>query len=318
MKNDYEVVNYNEIKNLKIFIVNLVYRTLHVHKDIELLYVLDGNVEIRTIKGTVLLRKEESILINSGLAHELQADDNALILAIQVNPGFCSDYFPQLHDMEFEYCMLPLLLTEQTQEEIFRIVLDLSFTYFSQEDKFEFKCMSLLNLLFFRITATVPYRVLSEDELNKAYMKTKKMRSILSYIEENYQEKLLLSDVARHEHLSVSYLSHFFTENFGLSFQEYLGNLRCERARQMLLLTSHTLLTISGECGFSDLRYLNNVFKKNYGCTPRQYRQNFEKASLPRQQKSMLSTQNFLSRQTCLVLLGEYFKCSSAPSMIHS
>lgn len=69
--------------------------------------------------------------------------------------------------------------------------------------------MSLLNLLFFHITTAVPYRIPSEDELNKAYMKTKKMRSILSYIEANYQEKLLLSDVARHEHLSVTYLSHF-------------------------------------------------------------------------------------------------------------
>lgn len=69
--------------------------------------------------------------------------------------------------------------------------------------------MSLLNLLFFHITTAVPYRIPSEDELNKAYMKTKTMRSILSYIEANYQEKLLLSDVARHEHLSVTYLSHF-------------------------------------------------------------------------------------------------------------
>lgn len=69
--------------------------------------------------------------------------------------------------------------------------------------------MSLLNLLFFHITTAVPYRIPSEDELNKAYMKTKTMRSILSYIEVNYQEKLPLSDVARHEHLSVTYLSHF-------------------------------------------------------------------------------------------------------------
>ena len=69
--------------------------------------------------------------------------------------------------------------------------------------------MSLLNLLLFHITTAVPYRIPSEDELNKAYMKTKTMRSILSYIEANYQEKLPLSDVARHEHLSVTYLSHF-------------------------------------------------------------------------------------------------------------
>ena len=306
MKNEFEVIKYNEIKNLEIFIVNLVYRTLHVHKDFELLYVLKGNVEIRTIRGTLFLQKNESILINSGLAHELQADDNALILAVQISPDFCSDYFPQLHDMEFEFCTLTSLLSEKFQQEIFQIILDLAHNYFTQENGFEFKCMSLLNMLLFHITNTIPHRIRSEEELNKAYTKTKRMRSILSYIESHYHEKLLLSDVARNEHLSVFYLSHFFTENFGLSFQEYLANLRCERARQMLSLTPHTILTISGECGFSDLRYLNHAFIKNYGCTPKQYRQNFEKASLPKQQQSMLSTQNFLSRQASLIVLEKY------------
>ena len=306
MKNEFEVIKYNEIKNLKVFIVNLVYRSLHVHNDFELLYVLEGNVEIQTVKGTLNLQKNESILINSGLAHELQADDNALILAVQVSPDFCSDYFPQLHDMEFQFCILTSLISKKSQQEIFQIILDLAQNYFQQENGFAFKCMSLLNMLLFHITNTIPCRILSEEELNKAYIKTKRMRSILFYIESHYHEKLLLSDAARHEHLSVSYLSHFFTENFGLSFQEYLANLRCERARQMLLLTSHTILTISGECGFSDPRYLNQAFIKNYGCTPKQYRQNFERASLPKQQKSMLSTQNFLSRQTCLVVLEKY------------
>jgi len=304
MKNEFEVIKYNEIKNLKVFIVNLVYRTLHVHKDFELLYVLEGNVEIRTIKGTLHLQKDESLFINSGLAHELQADDNTLLLALQISPDFCSDYFPQFRDMEFEFCTMRI--SGMYQHEILHIVLDLARNYFKQEHKFELKCMCLLNMLLFHITSFIPYRILSEDEHNKVYTKTKRMLSILSYIESHCHEKLLLSDVAQHEHLSVSYLSHFFSENFGLSFQEYLASLRCERARQLLLLTSHTLLTISVECGFSDLRYLNQAFIKNYGCNPKQYRQKFEKSSLPKQQNSMLSTQNFLSRQTCLVLLAQY------------
>jgi len=306
MKNEYEVINYNEIKNLKIFIVNLVYRAPHLHKDFELLYVLEGNLEIRSSRGSQYLHKKEAIMINSGLVHELFAEDNALILAIQISPRFCQDYFPQFHDMEFDFCVLTKRLSPEEQKQLFLIIMELSGQYFRQEDMFEFICMSSLNLLIYHILNTVPYRIRSEEELNKAYSKARKMRSILAYIEAHYTEKLLLSDVARHEHLSVSYLSHFFTENFGLSFQDYLANLRCERARQLLLLTSHTLLTISGECGFSDLRYLHQAFTKNYGCTPRQYRQNFEKASLPRQQKSMLSTQNFLSKQTCLILLAEY------------
>ena len=51
MKNEFEVINYTEVKHLKIFIVDLTYRSLHVHKDFELLYLLEGHVEIQTIYG---------------------------------------------------------------------------------------------------------------------------------------------------------------------------------------------------------------------------------------------------------------------------
>ena len=63
------------------------------------------------------------------------------------------------------------------------------------------------------------------------------MRKITHYIDEHYSEKLLLSDIARKEDLSLTYLSHFFKDYLGLPFQEYLAKIRCEKARQLLLLT---------------------------------------------------------------------------------
>ena len=53
---------------------------------------------------------------------------------------------------------------------------------------------------------------------------------------------MLLGDLAEEMGVSLYYLSHFFKENFGMPFQEYLSRLRCEKARHDLLMTDLSLL----------------------------------------------------------------------------
>ena len=104
----------------------------------------------------------------------------------------------------------------------------------------------------------------------------------------------------------MSYLSHFFKSVFGMSFQSYVMKMRCEKARQLLLLTDFSLLDISIACGFSDIKYLNKGVARQFGCSPRQYRLHFESEDLALQQRSMLSTQDFLSPAASRVTLEKY------------
>lgn len=129
------------------------------------------------------------------------------------------------------------------------------------------------------------------------------MRKITHYIDEHYSEKLLLSDIARKEDLSLTYLSHFFKDYLGLPFQEYLAKIRCEKARQLLLLTDFPLLDICMSCGFSDSKYFNSGFRRQHGCSPKEYRLNFRHDQLKQQQKSMLTTQEFLYAASSIVIL---------------
>ena len=82
-----------------------------------------------------------------------------------------------------------------------------------------------------------------------------------------------------------------------------MAALRCEKARQLLLLTSLNLLDISLESGFSDIKYLNKAFVRQYGYSPREYRAQFDREELPSKQRSILSTQQFLSPKASLVWL---------------
>ncbi|RGH39107.1 AraC family transcriptional regulator [Firmicutes bacterium AM41-5BH] len=131
-------------------------------------------------------------------------------------------------------------------------------------------------------------------------------REIMHYIDEHYSEELLLSDIAKQQELDLYYLSHLFKESFGITFQNYLSKIRREHARQLLLLTDYSLLDISIACGFSDPKYFNKAFKAQYGCSPKEYRRSFQNAHIEQQQKSMLTTQDFLSDDASLLMLEKY------------
>lgn len=148
--------------------------------------------------------------------------------------------------------------------------------------------------------------MISQKEKAASLARQARMKKIVQYIDDHYKEKLLLSDIAVQTQLNLYYLSHFFKEAFGTSFQNYIAKLRCEHARQLLLLTDYSLLDISLNCGFSDPKYFNKGFLEQYGCTPKDYRNNFRNAHLERYQGPRLCTQEILSEQESLVILERY------------
>jgi len=161
-------------------------------------------------------------------------------------------------------------------------------------------------MLFYELLQLTPHTNISHTESIYAHNKATRMRRIVDFIEEHQEEKIMLSDIAEYEHVTLTYLSHFFKDNFHMTFQEYVSKLRCEKARNLIITTDLSLLDISISCGFSDPKYFKKGFISLYGCSPKEYRHNFGRQKLSGQQTSMLTTQQILSRQTSLVLLQQY------------
>ncbi|MDE7285282.1 MAG: AraC family transcriptional regulator [Lachnospiraceae bacterium] len=302
MKSEYEIISHNN-SNFHIFLVNLLYRTPHIHKDYEISLVVEGSFSLITPDGTSALSAGDIFVMNPFGSHELKADVPALILSLQVSPAFFTSYYPQMEQTEFDVSLLSCSLNPAICKHVRELLLDLARAYYGKEDCSSLKCASLINQLFFYLLSTQAHHPIPEKEKKSFLTKGTRMRNILCYIETHYTEKLLLSDIAGQEKLDLYYLSHFFKECFGVTFQDYVTKLRCERARQLLLLTDYPLLDISISCGFSDTKYFNKGFQKQYGCTPKEYRKNFQNARLEQQQKSMLTTQEFLSESASLITL---------------
>jgi len=102
--------------------------------------------------------------------------------------------------------------------------------------------------------------------------KNARVERIISYIDANFETQIRLQDLAEQENLSQTHFSHLFTSLFGVTFQNYVNMKRMEQCIRLMPNKEKTLLEISYESGFSDPKYMNRMFMKHFGCTPKEYR----------------------------------------------
>lgn len=94
-----------------------------------------------------------------------------------------------------------------------------------------------------------------------------------SYVKNNYQSKLSLSDAAAHVYLSRSYLSKLLKDELGCTFTEYVNAIRIAKSKELLKNSDLPLVDISNTVGFEDQSYFTKVFKKTTGVSPGKYRE---------------------------------------------
>lgn len=304
MKNEFEVIEHPHLHYLNIFLVDLGYRTPHFHEDIELILLLNGHATTSSRHEEYSLEPNSAVIFNSNQPHEFHSiKEGALLLCIQVSPKFFSKYYPAITCLEFDSHSIDFNVPKEYKDLVKALIIESAFQYYAKKLGFEFACISLLNQLFWVLLNYIPWRTLSEEESKANIHKAERLNRILNYIDEKHTEKILLSDIAKMENLSMSYLSHFIKDNLNQTFQEYLSNLRFIHAQELVTEKRMKIIDICMECGFSDYRYLYQAFLKNYGCTPKEY-QNLQKpATQMAKHKSVHSIETFYTIEETINIL---------------
>ena len=103
-----------------------------------------------------------------------------------------------------------------------------------------------------------------------------RIRKILSYIEQNYMERITLTDISENIHLCESECTRLFRRHMSTTLFAFLQEYRIERSLEYLN-TKDSISTIAERTGFSDSNYYSKAFRKIKGCSPREYRKNLLK-----------------------------------------
>lgn len=276
-ENEFEVLTYERLRHFEIFLNKITYRNFQTHGAFEFLLVLEGRGSIQFRDGEKALQPGSLILVDPYEAHEIDARGGyVLALIFQVSRHFCQEYIPLLRSVRFDHCDLSQALPAEALAACRTHILEAALAFLQEEAHFSLKCVTHTAELFHLLLEQLPYTVLTEQDHASLKKKIQRMGRIAAYLEENYLQPIRLGDLAQQEHLTSTYVSHLFTEQYGVSFQTYLNNLRFEKAMSYLH-SSMSLSDIAMSSGFSDPKYLNRMFQKRMGCTLKEYRKGFRK-----------------------------------------
>jgi AraC-like DNA-binding protein/ligand-binding sensor protein len=110
--------------------------------------------------------------------------------------------------------------------------------------------------------------------LGEAQAEPPLVRRAKAYIAGHQADPVDLGEVAKAMHVSTFYFCKLFKKATGLTFTDYLGRVRIEKAKGLLLNPHLRVSEIAYAVGFQSLTHFNRVFHKLTGQSPTRFREN--------------------------------------------
>lgn len=177
---------------------------------------------------------------------------------------------------------------EQIGKNIFDELYSQNVWYFSEESREKIKHMFhemleeyeketvyqevILHGMLNRLLVTIWEKRTAANTINFPTPLTEPILDAIAYISEQFSQTISLEDTARFAGLSPAYFSRLFHAQLGMSFSDYVSNVRMEHAKIQLAKTKKSVTEIALESGFCNGDYFSTQFKARTGMTPTAFR----------------------------------------------
>lgn len=251
----------------------------HWHKEIELFYVEQGELEYNTPHGKLVFPAGSGGLINSNVLHLTTAMDgfkavtaflhlfDPLLISGQRGSAIDRSYvLPFVTNPNLE--MVALYPENPEHAEILGLFLQ-SFRLPENSFAYELRLRAILSEVWSRILE------ITEDSRHKgggSGRSNENVKKMMVYVHEHFADKLSVADIAASAFLSERECFRIFKDCLHTSPMEYLTGYRLQKACQLLAESSEPITAISHACGLGSSSYFGKVFREHLGCSPMRYR----------------------------------------------
>lgn len=250
----------------------------HWHPEIEITYVQKGTMCYKVNHIVYHLKEGDIVFNNSGALHSgtMENQKDCAYIPVTFDSRLIYGFFQSTVNSKYvdpviQDSMLPAICIDQSEpwhkpfrEYLLRII-DLDE---KKPDFYELDITICLQSMWRLLLEHITYEPQASRENSLEYDRIKK---ILSYIEENYQNQITLNDIAGHIHLCESECTRLFKRHMNTTLFAFLQEYRIERSLEFLQ-DDQPVSAVADKAGFSDPNYYSKVFAKIKGCSPREYR----------------------------------------------
>lgn len=243
----------------------------HWHPEIEITYVQKGTMCYKVNHMVYHLKEGDIVFNNSGALHSgtMENQKDCAYIPVTFDSRLIYGFFQSTVNSKYvdpviQDSMLPAICIDQSEpwhkpfrEYLLRII-DLDE---KKPDFYELDITICLQSMWRLLLEHITYEPQASRENSLEYDRIKK---ILSYIEENYQNKITLNDIAGHIHLCESECTRLFKRHMNTTLFAFLQEYRIERSLEFLQ-DDQPVSAVADKAGFFRPQLLFQSFCQNKG-----------------------------------------------------
>ena len=251
----------------------------HWHEEIELIYVLEGKLMAGLNHDTYFLQPRDILLISPGDVHYFfsHSKPNRCVVLRFAMP-FLDSFSMEMGHRRFTSPLLQPPAREKGEDPacvysiLERQILEMVKEQQNKEKGYQMVLKARLYDIGAALVRNVPTEINSSRDRSKQLSRLERLQKVFRYVEERYAEGITLKEIARVANFSIYHFTRFFKEATGMTFNQYLSNLRIRRAVQYLRDTEDPVTEVAFKTGFNSIKTFNRVFKEITGFSPTEYR----------------------------------------------
>lgn len=233
----------------------------HWHGFVELEFFIEGTGTHSYNGTTFQIKPGDTWVLSTDDSHQLHLDKGMKSINIALDPEI-------LHEKLRAHLFMFHPLHCRFNEEESRAFLQKVEILWQEQERRELlsrvKAVSVINDMLVDIAR--------KSSASTTPIKNSLVNDMATYLQANYKHNITLAELARVFSFTPNYCGHLFKETTGITFNDYLNNLRVKHACRLLLNSQLSIREIAYDSGFNSLEYFYATFKKFYGITPAKYR----------------------------------------------
>ncbi|AQY51812.1 AraC family transcriptional regulator [Listeria weihenstephanensis FSL R9-0317] len=252
----------------------------HWHKEIELIYVIEGRLNLGVNDVPIQMAEGEIYVINGGDVHYFLASPNSERIVLQFDLNVFQE-FSLTEDEGKRLRDLFLHVSPSSADwnpDVAKLVAELMQVIHLESSQRKAGYRYVVKAKLYEMLAVLErdvrrlVRDSTEDATSKSQETLEKLQQIFAYVEDHYQETITLQQVADHVGFSSYYFTKLFKRNMGITFMAFVNDYRLSKAKWILMNEETPVTEVAELAGFSSVKTFHHAFKRAMGVSPLKYR----------------------------------------------
>lgn len=256
----------------------------HWHKEIEIIYVKEGNVNIGVNDVPIQLKRNDIYFINGGDVHYFLASPESERIVIQFDLSFFQDISSlektnkEMRNLFSSIVQASSLWSQEVADQMRQLLMTVHEENNKRKSGYRYVIKAKMFEMLAILSREVPQNENWNDQVREEISSTKQMENlerldkIFMYIEAHYQDTITLNDISAYMGFSSFYFTKFFKKNTGTTFIQFLTEYRLNKAKWILLNEDATVTEVAERTGFSSVKTFHHQFKDLMGISPLKYK----------------------------------------------